>query len=180
MQMNNLASQIEQMEANLQNLTQRMPDVPTTSLLMCRLILHVGREMSAMFAQQLRPFGLVEAEFRVLSTLYSQPDGTAHPGDLCAPSSQSPANMSRIGDELVKRGLITRGSSLHDRRKMVLKITPQGEAFVRDLLPRLWAPLRDLLKNIPESDQHALVELLKRLGLEIEIATPTPIAERAV
>jgi len=180
MQMNNLTSQIEQMEANLQNLTHRMPDVPTTSLLMCRLILHVGREMSAMFAQQLRPFGLVEAEFRVLSTLYSQPDGTAHPGDLCGPSAQSPANMSRIGDELVKRGLITRGLSLQDRRKMVLTITPQGEAFVRDLLPKLWSPLRELLKHIPETDQRELVELLKRLGLELESATPAAITERLV
>lgn len=63
---------------------------------------------------------------------------------------------------------------------MVLTITAQGEAFVRDLLPKLWVPLRELLKNIPESDQRQLVDLLKRLGLEIEIATPAPIAERAV
>ena len=180
MQMNNLSTQIELMEANLQNLATRMPDVPTTGLLMCRLILHVGREMSAMFEQQIRPFGLVEAEFRVLTTLFSQPDGAAHPTDLCVRASQSPANMSRISDALVERGLITRVISVQDRRKLVLRITAHGEAVVRDLLPKLWAPLRELLKGIPEADQRELVGLLKRLGFELERATPAAIAERTV
>jgi MarR family transcriptional repressor of emrRAB len=177
MQMNSIASQIELMEANLQNLTARMPGVPTSALLLCRLIQHIGREMSAMFEQQIRPFGLVEAEFRVLTTLYSQPDGADHPGDLCRRASQSPANMSRISDALVKRGLITRVLSVQDRRKMVLRITQQGEAFVRDLLPTLWAPLRNLLQDIPETDQRQLIELLKCLGAEMENAAIQTPAE---
>jgi MarR family transcriptional repressor of emrRAB len=164
MQMKNLCSQIELMEANLQNLARRMPDVPATGLLMCRLLQHVGRELSAMFEQQIRPSGLVEAEFRVLTTLFSQPDGAAHPGDLCLRASQSPANMSRISDALVDRGLITRIVSELDRRKMVLRITPQGESFVRELLPKLWAPLRELLQDVSPADQRQLVELLKRMA----------------
>jgi MarR family transcriptional repressor of emrRAB len=179
MQMNNISSQIELMEANLQSLAHRMPDVPSSGLLMCRLILHIGREMSAMFEHQIRPFGLVEAEFRVLTTLYSQPEGAAHPSDLCLRASQSPANMSRISDALVSRGLITRVLSVQDRRKMVLRITAQGEAFVRDLLPKLWAPLRNLLKEFPAADQRQLIELLKRVGVELESAAPSVAAEHA-
>jgi MarR family transcriptional repressor of emrRAB len=178
MQMNNIASQIDLMEANLQSLAKRMPDVPVTALLMCRLILHVSREMSAMFEQQIRPFGLVEAEFRVLSTLYSQPEGVAHPGDLCLRASQSPANMSRISDALVKRGLITRVISVEDRRKMILRITELGEALVRDLLPQLWSPMRNLLKDIPDGDQRQLIEVLKHLGVELESSAPDESAQR--
>jgi MarR family transcriptional regulator, negative regulator of the multidrug operon emrRAB len=178
--MNNLSSQLELMEANLRNLSHRLPDVPIAALLMCRLMLHVGREMSAMFEQQIRPFGLGEADFRVLTTLYSQPEGAAHPSDLCLSASQSPANMSRISDALVERGLITRVVSVQDRRKMVLRITEQGEGFVRDLLPKVWAPLQALLKVIPESEQRQLIEMLKRLGVELESITAMPVAERAV
>ena len=147
MQMNNSSSQFELMEANLQNLTQRMPNLPVTGILLCRLLLHVGRDMAAKFEQQIRPFGLAEAEFRVLTTLFSQPDGVAHPSDLCVRASQSPANMSRISDALVDRGLITRVSSVHDRRRMVLRITEEGEKFVRDLLPKMHVPLRRLLEE---------------------------------
>src|SRR6202021_3865076 len=124
-----------------------MQDLPVTGILLCRLLLHIGREMAARFEQQIKPFGLAEAEFRVLTTLFSQPDGVAHPSDLCARASQSPANMSRISDALVRRDLITRVLSAHDRRRMVLRITEQGEDLVRRLLPTLFAPLREMFKG---------------------------------
>jgi MarR family transcriptional regulator, negative regulator of the multidrug operon emrRAB len=180
MQTNSTLAQFELVESNLQNLRARIPDVPANGILMCRLLMHVGREMATMFEHQIRPFGLAEAEFRVLTTLFSQPEGVAHPSDLCARASQSPANMSRISDALVKRGLITRVLSVHDRRRMVLRITEQGEEFVRLLLPKLFAPLREMLKDFSETEQRQLNAQLKRLGFELEQASSIPIAERAV
>src|SRR6202044_1154734 len=176
--MNSSPSQFELMEANLQNLTHRMQDLPVTGILLCRLLLHIGREMAARFEQQIKPFGLAEAEFRVLTTLFSQPEGVAHPSDLCARASQSPANMSRISDALVARGLITRVSSLHDRRRMVLRITEEGEEFVRQLLPKLHEPLRRMLKNFPEAEHQQLASQLKRLAAELEQVS-SPSAEEA-
>jgi MarR family transcriptional repressor of emrRAB len=88
--------------------------------------------------------------------------------------------MSRISDALVSRGLITRVLSIHDRRRMVLRITEQGEQFVRQLLPKLFAPLREMLKDFPEAEQRQLNAQLKRLGYELEQASITDIAERAV
>jgi MarR family transcriptional repressor of emrRAB len=180
MQMNNTSSQFELMEANLRNLSGRIPDVPVSGILICRLLMHVGRELALMFEQQIRPFALTEAEFRVLTTLFSQPDGVAHPSDLCVRASQSPANMSRISDALVGRGFITRVLSVHDRRRMVLRITEQGEEFVRHLLPKLFAPLREMLRDVPEAQQRQLIAQLKHLGLEAEHATAPEAAERAV
>jgi MarR family transcriptional repressor of emrRAB len=178
--MNSTPSQFELMEENLQNLKQRMPDLPVPGILLCRLLLHIGREMAAGFEQQIRPYGLAEAEFRVLTTLFSQPDGAAHPSDLCVRASQSPANMSRISDALVERGLITRVSSVQDRRRMVLRITEEGEKFVRDLLPTLHVSLRRMLKDFPESEQRQMVAQLKRLGVALDQLSATAIAEAAL
>lgn len=180
MQMNNAASQFELMEENLQNLAARVPDLPASGILLCRLLLHVGREMAVMFEQQIRPFGLAEPEFRVLTTLFSQPDGVAHPSDLCVRASQSAANMSRISDALVSRGLITRVASLHDRRRMVLRITREGEVFVRQLLPKLFVPLREMLKDFPEEEQQQMASQLKRLGVKLEHIPATATAEPAL
>ena len=177
--MNNTAAQIELMEANLQNLKQRMPDLPVSGILLCRLVLHIGREMTARFEQQMKPFGLGEAEFRVLTTLFSQPEGVAHPSDLCARASQSPANMSRISDALVARCLITRVSSVHDRRRLVLRITEEGEEFVRQLLPKLHLPLRRMLKDFPEAEQRQLAAQLKRLAAELDQLSTPPLAVAA-
>ena len=167
MQMNNTDFPFDKLEMNLQALAARMPDLPLTEVLLCRLMLHMGREMAAMLEQQIRPFGLAEAEFRVLTTLFSQPDGVAHPSDLCARAGQSPANMSRISDALVSRDLITRVLSVHDRRRMVLRITEQGEELVRQLLPKMFVPLRGLFAQFPETEQREMIGQLKRLAVNL-------------
>jgi len=179
MQMNNTASQFELVEANLQALRTRMPDLPASGILLCRLAMHVGREMAVMFEQQIRPFGLVEAEFRVLTTLFSQPDGAAHPSDLCIRASQSPANMSRISDALVSRDLITRVLSVQDRRRIVLRITQQGEDLVRRLLPKLFVSLRGMLAEFSEAEQRLLISQLKRLHANFQEAHRRTLPEQA-
>ncbi|MDB6083439.1 MAG: MarR family transcriptional regulator, partial [Gammaproteobacteria bacterium] len=159
-------------------LKDRLPDLPISTVLLSRLILHLGRGMAAMLEHEIRPFGLAEAEFRVLTSLFSQPDGGAHPTDLCATTSQSPANMSRISDALVSRGLITRVSSVHDRRKMVLHITEQGGEVVRRLLPLLYRPAREMFKDFTEEQQQTLIAQLKSLGARLDEAMAHHDAQR--
>jgi MarR family transcriptional regulator, negative regulator of the multidrug operon emrRAB len=166
--MNYSETQFDKLEANLRALSARMPDLPFNEILLCRLILHMGREMASKFEQQIRPFGLAEAEFRVLTTLFSQPEGVAHPSDLCARAAQSPANMSRISDALVSRNLITRVLSAQDRRRMVLRITEEGEDLVRRLLPTMFVSLRGMLAEFSEAEQSHLISQLKRLHLKLE------------
>jgi len=161
-------SPIDKLEANLRALSARVPDLPFSGILLCRLVLHLGRQMATGFEQRLRPFGLVEAEFRVLTTLFSQPDGVAHPSDLCARADQSPANMSRISDALVSRDLITRVLSVQDRRRIVLRITEQGEDLVRRLLPKLFVSLRGMLAEFSEAELRLLISQLKRLHANLQ------------
>jgi MarR family transcriptional repressor of emrRAB len=177
--MNNPDSPFDKLEASLRALSARVPDLPFSGILLCRLVLHLGREMAAGFEQKLRPFGLAEAEFRVLTTLFSQPDGVAHPSDLCARADQSPANMSRISDALVSRHLITRVLSVQDRRRMVLRITEQGEDLVRQLLPKLFVSLRGMLAEFSESELSLLISQLKRLHANMQEANKQTHPEQA-
>ena len=168
--MNSSDLPLEALEVNLRSLGARLPglDVPVYGILLCRLIQHLGREMTGLLEQKIRPFGLAEAEFRALVTLYSRPDGVAHPSDLCAGASQSPANMSRISDALVDRGLITREMSVHDRRRMVLRITESGEELVRQLLPVLFAPVREMFNDFSDAEQQLLMGQLVRLSAKLD------------
>jgi MarR family transcriptional repressor of emrRAB len=112
----------------------------------------------------------------VLTTLFSQPDGVAHPSDLCARAGQSPANMSRISDALVGRDLITRVLSVQDRRRMVLRITEQGEDLVRRLLPTLFGSLRIMFAEFSASDLQQLTSQLKRLYANLQQGDKTQAA----
>lgn len=166
------------LEASLRRLRDRMPDAPITNIMLSRMLILIGRGMSGMLEHQIRPFGLAEPEFRVLTTLFAQPEGVAHPSDLCERTSQSPANMSRISDALVIRGLITRVLSAKDRRRIVLRITEQGEDLVQRLLPAMFMPLKEMFADIPQAEQLLLIDQLKRLAVKLEAARATESAER--
>ena len=178
LQINNQGSPLDKLEDNLRSMAARMPDLPFTEILLCRLVMHAGREMAGGLEQKIRPFGLSEPEFRVLTTLFSQPDGVAHPSDLCSRASQSPANMSRISDALVSRDLITRVLSLHDRRRMVLRITDQGEELVRQLFPTMFRSLREMMSEFPEAEQRQMIGLLKRLCAKMDQFAAAETSER--
>lgn len=164
------------LEANLGRLQSHYPDLPVAGVLLSRLLLHLGRGMCSLLNAELKPLGLTEVEFRVLTTLFAQPDGVACPSELCASTSQSPANMSRISDSLVRRGLITRIARLDDRRKMDLRISPPGEDVVRRLLPVLHAQLRFMFKDFSDDQQLHLVNELKGLALTLDVALSTAAA----
>src|SRR5260370_32926322 len=170
---------VDKLEANLRALGERVPDLPFSGILLCRLVWPLGGRVAAGFEERRRPFGLVEAEFRVLTTLFSEPDGVAHPSDLCARADQSPANMSRISDALVSRDLITRVLSVQDRRRIVLRITEQGEDLVRQLLPKLFVSLRGMFAEFSESEQQLWISLLKRLHANLQEAHQQTLPEQA-
>lgn len=160
--------QIASIEASLARLSQLMPAMPTQGVLFLRLVSLLAHQIDTMLEHHIRPHGLGEGEFRVLASLYSQPDGTAHPGDLCTRAAKSPANMSRITDALVERGLITRVPSEEDRRRWVLGITDKGAALVRRALPDLHDPVRQMCAGLSEREMQRMIGHLKQCILDLE------------
>jgi len=53
--MNNSDTQFDKLEANLRALSARVPDLPFSEILLCRLLLQMGREMATSFEQRIRP-----------------------------------------------------------------------------------------------------------------------------
>jgi MarR family transcriptional regulator, negative regulator of the multidrug operon emrRAB len=162
-----IKQKLESMEANLARLSVLMPQFPSNEVLIVRLVLFLAHDLGMLLEQVLRPFGLGEGEFRVLTALFSQPQSTAHPGDLCVRALQKPANMSRITDALVKRDLITRVPSAQDRRKLVLRITKKGVALVHRALPDVFAPVRQLCSKTPVKDQERMIAELRDMLIRL-------------
>ena len=157
----------------LENYVQRtaklLPGLPVTEALLCRVIIMMGKAVAAHVDELISPYQLTDTEFRTLMSLFSAPEGTACPSDLCAGLAQSPASMTRIGDSLVARNLITRVLSDQDRRRMDIKITPQGEALVREVLPRMFGYTRDLYQDFTEAEKSRLLADLKKLFARMTI-----------
>jgi len=155
-------AQVLHVEDAIHRISRRVPEMRVMESLICRVITILGRDISARLDEALQPAGLAELEFRTLLTIFSR-DGTATPSDLSASLAQSPANLTRITDVLVGRGLITRTVSDQDRRRTLLGITPAGEKLLRDLLPQMAAYTTALFRGFTTDDKNRLLGDLKRL-----------------
>lgn len=155
-------SQLAHVEANLQGTARRVPQLPLTELMICRVALILGRDLTGGLDQMLRPAGLTEPEFRVLMALFAR-DGAASPTELCGALAQSPANLTRIGDSLVKRGLVSRSNDATDRRRMHLALRPAGEQLLQALLPQMCSGVHAVFASFTAPEKAQLLAGLKKL-----------------
>jgi MarR family transcriptional repressor of emrRAB len=159
-----LEEQLLAVQATIDRARARGLDVPAQDAILVRTLLLVGRTLAQLVDEAIRPSGLAESEFRVLMQLFSQPDGVGNPGALCTGAGQSPANMTRITDTLVSRSLISRVPSDADRRRMILRITPEGEVLVRQIVPTAFEPVHQLFGSLTAEARGSLLELLNEIA----------------
>jgi MarR family transcriptional repressor of emrRAB len=157
-------------QASLIRLQHQIPDLPATQILTSRALVFLGRELSNMVDQRLRPHGLSEIEFRTLMHVYSFREIAAYPSDLCTSLGQSPANITRITDTLVERGLISRVADERDRRRLVLKATEQGAQLIEALKPLMMDSVRASYQDFSQADLELLLNSLKHLARAIDDA----------
>jgi MarR family transcriptional regulator, negative regulator of the multidrug operon emrRAB len=158
------SANIDHVEAALRRVAQRHEDLPVELVLLSRLLMGLGRDLSADADELLRSHGISEGDMRVLMLLYGYPDGSANPGSLGANTAHSPANITRIADGLVERGLITRLPSAEDRRCVMLRITRRGETLVRSLLPRISERTRRTFSALSAAEIQQLTADLRRIA----------------
>ena len=92
-----------------------------------------GRAAARELTQMVQPFGLKEAEFRLLWVLLTgetQLDQT----QLAELLGCSPAQISSLVESQRLRGNITRQAPPGDRRRQIWQITPQGRALLEQVV----------------------------------------------
>jgi MarR family transcriptional repressor of emrRAB len=76
--------------------------------------------------------------------------------------------MTRSTDVLVERGLISRVPSAQDRRRMILRVTPEGEALVRRILPSFYEHVRPLFQDWSADARAVLLKQLNELAVALD------------
>lgn len=171
-----LANCIAMMDEGIDRVGQLVPQMPVAEARMCRLMLMLGATIDRELEAKLKPNKLNHSEFLTLMILYSRPDGSSTPGELCEFTTQGATNMTRIANALVRRGLITRGTSEADRRRVVIRICPTGQQFVEQMLPPMFPRLLTMFASFSEADKRTFSRLLRKLadGLDHLSEAPTP------
>ncbi|MEW9572664.1 MarR family winged helix-turn-helix transcriptional regulator [Rhodanobacter sp. Si-c] len=166
--MSRLGNCIAMMDEGIERMLEAIPDLPVEQARLCRLMLMVGGRMDEALDEKLKSQQLIDSEFLTLLILYSSPDGSSTPGELCEFTSQGSTNMTRIGNTLVKRGLISRGASAEDRRRVVIRITAAGRRFVLKMLPPMFPRVEAMFAGFSATERSQLSRLLRKLAKNLD------------
>lgn len=166
--MSNLALHVHSMETSMSRLAGCVKGFPSDDAALAGWFNLIIEGLTDLSEAALSPHGMHQSDFRALMHLFGSADGCAFPRELSAVLRQTPANVTRIGDLLVARGLVVRTPGTRDRRRVELKITPSGRDFVLALLPEFFPPLRKAFSCLGAADKLELRRMLQRLVESID------------
>jgi len=168
--MASLTKCIDMMNEGIERTIRLIPQLPVAEAKLSRLMLMVSGSLNDELELELKPYKLNHSEFLTLMFLNSRPESSSTPGELCEFTKQGATNMTRIGNALVKRGLITRGGSDDDRRRVVIRITTTGKRLILKMLPPLFPRLDAMFNGFSDVDKRNLSRLLRKLAHNLDQA----------
>jgi DNA-binding MarR family transcriptional regulator len=118
------------------------PLTPTEEALwraVMRIVKVIPRHLDADLA---REAGLTASEYTTIMHLSEAPNRELRMADLAAATDLSASRMTRLVDDLQRRGLVTKTASSSDARGNVAKLTPRGMAKLKSAWPVHLASVR--------------------------------------
>ena len=111
----------------------------------------------------LKPHGLSPTQYNVLRILRGAGECGAACKDIGARMVTPDPDVTRLIDRLEKRGLVTRGRSATDRRRVPVQITDEGLALLAELDAPVLQSCADTMAPLKPAELQTLIELLERL-----------------
>jgi DNA-binding MarR family transcriptional regulator len=124
-------------------------------------------QMEALFEDQELTF----SQWTTLVALHDRRITTA--GDLAHNICHDAGSLTRLIDQMEKRGLVTRARSESDRRVVTLSLTSRGRSLVEALAPKVMNFWNSLLSGFTHQEVDTLIALLTRLLIsDVPISKP--------
>lgn len=128
---------------------------------LARALEHLAGSVTTAVAQVWREHGLSHAAGQALAVIEGA-DRPLTPGEISAAMHITSGSMTSLIDTLVKNGLVRRTGHAEDRRKVLVEITPAGQACLDGALPSVVLRARDLQTGLTVAERRQLFELLGR------------------
>lgn len=96
-------------------------------------------------------------------TLKKLAEGEASPGELARAAELNPGAMTRLLDQLEKKGLLRRVPDPNDRRALRVELAGQTQALVPEMLDCADRVRARALAGMSDAEQHQFVRLLEQV-----------------
>lgn len=148
---------------------KELPGLDTEPMAVLGRIYRISRLVGRHIEQHFAAFGLDRGEFDVLSTLRrAGPPYRLTPTELVGSLMASSGGMSHRLGRLERAGFITRAPAEHDRRSLLVQLTPEGQALAEEAFRTDMALEATFLDGLPADEREALAALLRTLLHSIE------------
>jgi MarR family transcriptional repressor of emrRAB len=150
-------------DERLRRVQTRMPGFPLDAMRLLRMTYHLQKSFRDITNAALKKYELVDSSYTVLAILYGSPDETASASALSEACQEKAANLTRVSDELVARGLIERGPKPGDRRAVMISLSERGRALIEQVLPEITAMVNAAYDGFTPEELGQLAALQARV-----------------
>lgn len=126
------------------------------------IINRTGRRISQLLGHRFAPYEVTTEQWSVLARL-GEEDGISQK-DLAFRVSKDQTNVTRILDQLERKGLIVRKPNPEDRRSYLPFVTEEGRRLYEKLVPIEEEVVAAVTAGISPEETDALIKLLARIA----------------
>ena len=149
--------------------SEERPELDTAALGVVIRVMALYRRFSRQATRALEPLGLELWEYDVLSALRRQGTPYALPAmGLARETDLSSGAMTNRIDRLEKRGFVQREADEHDRRSVIVVLTPDGRKAIDEAIAFRLEAARESLEALTANQRKELARLLRQVVLAEE------------
>lgn len=126
------------------------------------LINQTGRKISQVLNHYFDPHEVTSEQWSALARLCEE-EGISQK-ELAARVSKDQTNITRILDQLQRKGLIIRQTNPEDRRSFLLSVTPEGKRIYEKIAPLEEQVIAMAIEGLDSEDVNRLKELLRHIA----------------
>ncbi|MEE3849216.1 MarR family transcriptional regulator [Gordonia sp. LSe1-13] len=151
-----------------QEWAQAYPDLDVAPIGILGRIQFIAARSSHRLDRRLEPHGVTRSEYDVLGALARSPN-PLRASEVVSTTMLSGASITKITENLARRGLLVRRKSERDGRVVLLEPTDAGRELVETELPRRLADDEAALSGLSPAERESLAELLRKVSAAVHI-----------
>ena len=154
-------------DMSLQEFSRHYPNMNPSALKTCAELMRTGSDPLAVFESVSGQYGLSQGRLLVLIVMNRRPQEALNPSFLAEKLRVTRATMTGLLDGLEKENLIERVADLRDRRKIGVRLTPEGKQVLEKLLPDYYRNMARLTSGLSENERQTMLSLLSKINRKL-------------
>jgi MarR family transcriptional repressor of emrRAB len=150
-------------DQRLRRVEARMPGFPVDAMRLVRMTNHLHKTFRDRTNALVKKYDLADSSYTVLAILYGCVDESSSASELSESCHEKPANLTRVCDELVARGLVERCPKPGDRRAVMIKLSERGRALAEQAIPEVSNMVIEACNDFSPDELRQLSDLYSRL-----------------